>query len=346
MRGAVHCAVVEDRPALPRQRGALYELRAEGAPASRPSAAHGCRAASWQAAGTFETWPGEPGRPPVAAADRAAAAPPAVKSTPTTTTITGTRREAGRGPRAAAAALARTDLRAPCTRRGRRLCPSPWRGARGSRRAGAPRQGWGATGHRRGLRRLRPDRRPRAQTRRGHRQGRARAAHAAGRRRLSRGYREQLILTNYGLEYVETRAEAIVLRAYGWDAVPLLLVRPALAVVAAGMTVALRDWFGRLAIHPARRGTLNHLHFRHRPRGDQGPGPAPGPRTAPRHQGAARPSRPGPVEAGAGDRQTARSKERPMKTAKNKRPPGSRASRTCAPSSSPSGSFVRLPGWA
>lgn len=74
-----------------------------------------------------------------------------------------------------------------------------------------------------------------------------------------RGYREQLILTNYGLEYVETRAEAIVLRAYGWDAVPLLLVRPALAVVAAGMTVALRDWFGRLAVHPARRGTLNHL---------------------------------------------------------------------------------------
>ena len=54
---------------------------------------------------------------------------------------------------------------------------------------------------------------------------------------LRRGYREQLILTNYGLEYVETRAEAIVLRAYGWDAVPLLLVRPALAVVAAGMTV-------------------------------------------------------------------------------------------------------------
>ena len=76
-----------------------------------------------------------------------------------------------------------------------------------------------------------------------------------------RGHREQLILTNYGLEYVETRAEAIVLRAYGWDAVPLLLVRPALAVVAAGMTVALRDWFGRIAIHPARRGTLNHLHF-------------------------------------------------------------------------------------
>ena len=74
------------------------------------------------------------------------------------------------------------------------------------------------------------------------------------------GYREQLILVNFGLEYVETRAEAIVLRSYGWDAVPLQLDRPALAVIAANTTVALRDSFGRLAIHPARRGTLNHLH--------------------------------------------------------------------------------------
>jgi len=74
------------------------------------------------------------------------------------------------------------------------------------------------------------------------------------------GYREQLILVNFGLEYVETRAEAIVLRSYGWDAVPLQLDRPALAVLAANTTVALRDSFGRLAIHPTRRGTLNHLH--------------------------------------------------------------------------------------
>ena len=36
--------------------------------------------------------------------------------------------------------------------------------------------------------------------------------------------------------------------------------RPALAVVDDSTTVALRDSFGRLAIHPARRGTLNHLH--------------------------------------------------------------------------------------
>ena len=73
------------------------------------------------------------------------------------------------------------------------------------------------------------------------------------------GYREQLVLVNFGREYVETRAEAIVLRAYGWDAVPLQLDRPALAFVADRTTVALRDWFGRLAIHPDRRGTLNHL---------------------------------------------------------------------------------------
>lgn len=74
------------------------------------------------------------------------------------------------------------------------------------------------------------------------------------------GYREQSVLVNFGLEYVETRAEAIVLRSYGWDAVPLQLDRPALAVVADSTTVALRDSFGRLAIHPDQRGTLNRLH--------------------------------------------------------------------------------------
>jgi len=77
---------------------------------------------------------------------------------------------------------------------------------------------------------------------------------------LRAGYREQLILVNFGLEYVETRAEAIVLRTHGWDAVPLQLDRPALAVIADRTTVALRDSFGRMAIHPDRRGTLNRLH--------------------------------------------------------------------------------------
>ena len=54
-----------------------------------------------------------------------------------------------------------------------------------------------------------------------------------------RGYREQLILTNFGLEYVETRAEAIVLRAYGWDAVPLILVVRGFGLVCVCMWFAL-----------------------------------------------------------------------------------------------------------
>lgn len=76
------------------------------------------------------------------------------------------------------------------------------------------------------------------------------------------GYFERTVMSNLGLEYVDTRAEAILLRKLrGWDAVPLLLGRPALAVVAGNSVVALRDSMGRLAIHPDRRGTLNQLHF-------------------------------------------------------------------------------------
>lgn len=73
-------------------------------------------------------------------------------------------------------------------------------------------------------------------------------------------YHEASVLSNLGLEYVDTRAEAILLRARGWDVVPLLVDRPALAVVVAGSVVALRDHMGSLAIHPDRRGTLDHLH--------------------------------------------------------------------------------------
>ena len=60
--GAVHCALVEGRPMLPRQRGALYELRAEG------SASLKTERSGWQsrglveAVGTFDTWPGEPAK--------------------------------------------------------------------------------------------------------------------------------------------------------------------------------------------------------------------------------------------------------------------------------------------
>lgn len=61
-------------------------------------------------------------------------------------------------------------------------------------------------------------------------------------------------------DYIDARAEAILLRHAGWDAVPLLVANPALAIIVAGTVVALRDTMGRLAIHPARRGTLNHLY--------------------------------------------------------------------------------------
>jgi hypothetical protein len=77
---------------------------------------------------------------------------------------------------------------------------------------------------------------------------------------LAEGYRESTIFNNLGLEAIDTHAEAILLRRIGWDAVPLLLGVPVLAIVAAGSVIALRDTMGGLAIHPARRGTLNHLH--------------------------------------------------------------------------------------
>lgn len=76
------------------------------------------------------------------------------------------------------------------------------------------------------------------------------------------GYAERTVLSNLGLEYVDTRAEAIMLRTLGgWDAVPLLLDSPALGFVLDGSVVAVRDSMGRLAIHPDRRGTLNQIYF-------------------------------------------------------------------------------------
>jgi hypothetical protein len=76
---------------------------------------------------------------------------------------------------------------------------------------------------------------------------------------LAEGYRELSVYNNLGLEYIDTHAEAILLRNIGWDAVPLLLEAPVLAVVSDGTVVALRDTMGGLAIHPDRRGTLNRL---------------------------------------------------------------------------------------
>lgn len=72
------------------------------------------------------------------------------------------------------------------------------------------------------------------------------------------GRTERVVFTR---DYVDARAEAILLRHAGWDAVPLLVTNPALAIIVEGTVVGLRDTMGRLAIHPARRGTLNHLYF-------------------------------------------------------------------------------------
>lgn len=57
--GAVRCAAVEDRPALPRQRGALYELAAEGGVSLRAQREMWMSRGLMRAGGTFQTWPGE-----------------------------------------------------------------------------------------------------------------------------------------------------------------------------------------------------------------------------------------------------------------------------------------------
>lgn len=73
-------------------------------------------------------------------------------------------------------------------------------------------------------------------------------------------YTEQSVLSNFGREYVLARAEAMFLRQRGWDAVPLLVDSPALVVLVGGNVIAVRTTMGHLAIHPERRGTLNHLY--------------------------------------------------------------------------------------
>ena len=78
---------------------------------------------------------------------------------------------------------------------------------------------------------------------------------------FSEGYAEWAVYGNFAVEYVDTRTESLLLREAGWDAVPLLLDRPTLAVVKDGHVVATRDPMGWLNIHPDRRGALNQLHF-------------------------------------------------------------------------------------
>lgn len=76
---------------------------------------------------------------------------------------------------------------------------------------------------------------------------------------FAQGHTELSVFHNFAVEYIDARTEAILLREAGWDVVPLLIERPALAVLAGGHVVAVRDWRGGLSIHPERRGTLNHL---------------------------------------------------------------------------------------
>lgn len=62
--GAVHCARVEDRPELPRQRGALYVLSAAGGASLKAQRAAWLSQGLVQPGGTFDTWPGDPAAKP------------------------------------------------------------------------------------------------------------------------------------------------------------------------------------------------------------------------------------------------------------------------------------------
>jgi len=75
--------------------------------------------------------------------------------------------------------------------------------------------------------------------------------------RVARGHDPEV--TVLAMHYIMSRTEAILLRHAGWDAVPLMLAKPALAVALGGVVMAVRDTMGRLATHPLRPGEFNHL---------------------------------------------------------------------------------------
>ncbi|MBZ5709375.1 SNF2-related protein [Nannocystis pusilla] len=54
----------------------------------------------------------------------------------------------------------------------------------------------------------------------------------------------------FGVEFAEIRAEAILLRQIGWDAVPLLLRRPALVILESGSPFIVRNASGELHLNP------------------------------------------------------------------------------------------------
>jgi hypothetical protein len=81
-------------------------------------------------------------------------------------------------------------------------------------------------------------------------------------RLLSQGESAAFALREQGREFVDARAEALLLRHnHGWDAVALYLTRPAIAVSTTEMVIAVRNDMGGLYMHPMRRmtGALNRL---------------------------------------------------------------------------------------
>jgi hypothetical protein len=79
--------------------------------------------------------------------------------------------------------------------------------------------------------------------------------------RSAEGHPASLVVLGFGVRFVDMRAEALFLHKTGWDPVVLFLDSPAVAFIVADKVAAVRDLMGNLAIHPDRRGRLNHLHF-------------------------------------------------------------------------------------
>lgn len=81
-------------------------------------------------------------------------------------------------------------------------------------------------------------------------------------RLLAQGESNVFAVREQGREYVDARAEALLLRRnHGWDAVALYLTRPAIAVSTTETVIAVRNDMGGLYMHPMWRmtGALNRL---------------------------------------------------------------------------------------
>lgn len=76
---------------------------------------------------------------------------------------------------------------------------------------------------------------------------------------MARGESEADILSRFAEPYVTLRTEAILLWYAGWDAVPLMLRTPLLAVTEVGSVVAFHDARGEVVLHPLRSDALQHL---------------------------------------------------------------------------------------